>query len=132
MTAAQVGEGPVVFPIVVVEVAGIRCRALLDLGAGSSYASACSPAHKKIAAKPHHSGVRKVEMMLGTVKRVMEVYRIKIKSATGDFEMEADVTKVDKPQLMTVENPRYKSLLKKHPHLKGVVMDDTDDKPRLF
>ena len=37
MTAAQVGEGPVVF--VVVEVAGIRCRALLDSGAGSSYAS---------------------------------------------------------------------------------------------
>ena len=129
MTAAQVGEGPVVFPIVVVEVAGIRCRALLDSGAGSSYASAALLT--KIAAKPHHSGVRKVEMMLGTVKRIMEVYRIKIKSATGDFEMEADVTKVDKPQLMTVENPRYKSLLEKHPHLKGVIMDDTDHKPRL-
>ena len=69
--------------------------------------------------------------MLGTVKRIMEVYRIKIKSATGDFEMEADVTKVDKPQLMTVENPRYKSLLEKHPHLKGVIMDETDHKPRL-
>ena len=40
MTAAQVGEGPVVFPIVVVEVAGVRCRALLDSGAGSSYPSA--------------------------------------------------------------------------------------------
>ena len=39
MTAAQVGEGPVVFPIVVVEVAWIRSRALLDSGAGSSYAS---------------------------------------------------------------------------------------------
>ena len=69
--------------------------------------------------------------MLGTVKRIMEVYRIKIKSATGDFEMEEDVTKVDKPQLMTVENPRYKSLLEKHPHLKGVIMNDTDHKPRL-
>ena len=29
----------------------------------------------------------------------MEVYRIKINSATGDFEMEEDVTKVDQPQL---------------------------------
>ena len=58
MTAAQVGVGPAVFPIVVVEVAGIRCRALLDSGAGSSYASAALLT--KIAAKPHHSGGRKV------------------------------------------------------------------------
>ena len=34
------GEGLVVYPVVVVEVDGIRCRALLDTGAGSSYGSA--------------------------------------------------------------------------------------------
>ena len=32
--------GQVVYPVVLVEVDGIRCRALLDTGAGSSYASA--------------------------------------------------------------------------------------------
>ena len=40
MTPTKVGDGPVVYPVVVVEVAGIRCRALLDSGAGSSYGSA--------------------------------------------------------------------------------------------
>ena len=73
--AAQVGEGPVVFPIVVVEVSGIWCRALVDSEAGRSYASA--DLLKNIAAKPPHSRFRKVEMMLSTVKRIMEVYRIK-------------------------------------------------------
>ena len=34
------GKGAVTYPVVVVEVNGIRCRALLDTGAGSSYASA--------------------------------------------------------------------------------------------
>ena len=34
------GEGSVVYPVVVMEVEGIRCRALLDTGAGSSYALA--------------------------------------------------------------------------------------------
>ena len=34
------GEGSVVYPVVVMEVEGIRCRALMDTGAGSSYASA--------------------------------------------------------------------------------------------
>ena len=30
----------VIYPVVIVEVEGIKCRALLDTGAGSSYASA--------------------------------------------------------------------------------------------
>lgn len=45
--------------------------------------------------------------------------------------MEADVTKVEKPQLMMLKNPHYKKLLAKYPHLKGVTMDDAEDKARL-
>ena len=78
MTAAQIGDGPVVYPMVVVEVAGIRCRALLDSGAGSSYASAALL--ERIGAKLHHFGLRKIEMMLGAGNRVMEVYRIQLRS----------------------------------------------------
>ena len=129
MTATQIGDGPVVYPVVVVEVAGIKCRALLDSGAGSSYASAALL--ERIGAKPHHSGLRKIEMMLGASSRVMEVYRVKLNSVRGNFEMEAEVTKVEKPHLMMIDNPRYKKLVEKHPHLKGVTMDDNDERPRL-
>ena len=38
MTTTEKSEG--VFPVVVAEVNGIRCRALVDSGAGSSYVSA--------------------------------------------------------------------------------------------
>ena len=129
MTATQIGDGPVVYPVVVVEVAGIKCRALLDSGAGSSYASAALL--DRIGAKLRHSGLRKIEMMLGASNRMMQVYQIKLRSVKGDFEMEADVTKVEKPHLMMVDNPQYKKLIEKHPHLKGVTMDDTDERPRL-
>ena len=129
MTATQIGDGPVVYPVVVVEVAGIKCRALLDSGAGSSYASAALL--ERIGAKPHHSGLRKIEMMLGASNRVMEVYRIKLNSVKGNFDMEAEVTKVEKPHLMMLHNPRYKKLVEKHPHLKGVTMDDNDERPHL-
>ena len=61
----------------------------------------------------------------------MEVYRIKLNSVKGNFEMEAEVTKVEKPHLMMLDNPRYKKLVEKHPHLKGVTMDDNDERPRL-
>ena len=60
-----------------------------------------------------------------------EVYRIKFCSVSEDFEKEADVTKVEKPQLMMLDNPRYRKLLEKHPHLKGVTINDTDERPRL-
>lgn len=69
--------------------------------------------------------------MLGACNRVMEVYRIKLRSVSRDLEMEADVTKVEKPQLMMLDNPRYRKLLEKHPHLKGVTINDTDERPRL-
>lgn len=59
----------------------------------------------KIAAKSHHSGVREVQMMLSTLKRIMKVNRMNINSATDNFKTEAD--------------------------LKDVSMDDTDDKPSL-
>ena len=38
MTDGTSGEG--IFPVVVIKVNGITCRALIDSGAGSSYASA--------------------------------------------------------------------------------------------
>ena len=60
-----------------------------------------------------------------------EVYRIKFCSVSEDFEKLADVTKVEKPQLMMLDNPRYRKLLEKCPHLKGVTMNDTDERPRL-
>lgn len=129
ITATQKSDFPVVHPVVVVEVAGIKCRTRLDSCAGNSYASAALL--ERIGAKPHHSGLRKIEMMLGTSSRVIEVYRIKLNSVKGNFEMEAEVTKVEKPHLMMEDNPRYKKLVEKHPHLKGVTIDDNDERPHL-
>lgn len=58
MTATQIGDGPVVYWVVVVEIAEIKCRALLDSGTGSPYASAALL--ERISAKPHHFGLRKI------------------------------------------------------------------------
>ena len=108
---------------------GIKCRSLLDSGAGSSYASAALL--DRIGAKPRHSGLRKIEMMLGASNRVMQIYQIKLRSVKEDFKMKAYVSKVEKPHLIMVDNPRYKKQVEKHPHLKSVTMDDTDERSRL-
>ena len=81
------------YPVVVVEVTKIKCRVLLDFGAGSLYASATLL--DRIGPKLRHSGLIKIEMMLGASNPVMQPYQIKLRSDKGDFEMEADVTKVE-------------------------------------
>ena len=129
MTTNQGNEQHVVYPVVVVDVHGVKCRALLDSGSGSSYASAVLL--KTIGVKPISSEMRQIEMMLSTTTRRMNVYTVNVSSLNKSFEMDINVSKVEKPQLMTLKNPGYKNLLGRHPHLEGVVMDDNDNKTNL-
>ena len=129
MTTNQGNEQHVVYPVVVVDVHGVKCRALLDSGSGSSHASAVLL--KTIGVKPISSEMRQIEMMLSTTTRRMDGYTVNVSSLNKSFEMDINVSKVEKPQLMTLKNPGYKSLLGRHPHLEGVVMDDNDTKTNL-
>lgn len=119
----------VIYPVVVVEVLGVKCRALLDTGSGSSYASAALLDRLKI--RPHQREVRQVEMMMGVVTKPVEIFKVQISSLKGDFLLETDVTLVKKRQLLSLENPRYQQVLERYDHLKGVKMDDMDTKEFL-
>lgn len=68
MTVAQIGDSPLVYPEVVVEVAGIKFRALPDSGAGSSYA--LTALREKVGAKLRHSRMLKIETMLSECNRL--------------------------------------------------------------
>lgn len=45
--------------------------------------------------------------------------------------MSVTVSKVDKLELMMLENPKYEDLINKYTHLSGVHMDHNDTKPEL-
>ena len=129
LTTSDVGKGAVTYPVVVVEVNGIRCRALLDTGAGSSYASAALI--ERLHIRPRRKELKRIEMMLGATNKVISVYNLTIDSIEGKFHLETEVTKVDRGELLTLNNPRYKEIIAKFPHLKEVKMDDVDEKPQL-
>ena len=61
----------------------------------------------------------------------MDIYNINISSLNKTSGIDVNVSKVEKPQLMTLKNPGYNSHLERQPHLEGVVMDDEDDKTDL-
>ena len=123
------GEGAVIYPVVVVNVNGITCRALLDTGAGSPYASAALI--KRLGKEPARTQHKRIDMMMCSTTQKIEQYDVKISSIRGTFEMATTVSKVDKGVLLSVPNPGYAEKLNKYPHLEGVVMDDVDTKSEL-
>ena len=65
-----------VYPVVLVNVDGIKTRALLDTGAGSSYASAqlINALHKK----PAETQTKRIKMMLGFMTTKVEMYNVTV------------------------------------------------------
>lgn len=123
------GEGLVVYPVVVVKVEGIMCRALLDTGAGSSYASATLI--ERLNRQPDHKVYKKIEMMMSSTSQKIEMYKVGISNIKGDFSLPTTLSKVDKGVLLTVPNPHYTEVIRQHQNLKGVIMDDEDTKQDL-
>ena len=128
MLVAQ-GEGKVIYPVVVVKAGGIKCRALLDTGAGSSYASAALL--QRLNSKPERREFRKIEMMMQTSNKTIDVHKLEVTDVKDSFVLKTEVTRVERSNLLSLPNPKYNETIKRFEHLKGVTMDDTDEKEEL-
>ena len=118
------GKSSVTYPVVVVEVCGIRCRALLDTGVGNSYAS---------AALLGRIGKQPVRKEFCSCKQQTK----KSKSRRGDWKSLGKFSpahrdnKGERGVLLTLTNPWYKDILAKYDHLRGVEIDDVEFKREL-
>ena len=68
LTTAEQG---IVYPVVVVKVNGVKCRALLDTGAGNSYIS--SKLIDVLNQKPVAREFRRIDMMMCTTTKKIDV-----------------------------------------------------------
>ena len=129
MTANKPEDREVILPIVLVEIDGIKTHALLDTGAGSSYAS--SKLINALGKKPKEVKTKRIEMMLGSSTTRVEIYAANLKSVDGKFGVDVELSKVEKSELVTVKNPEYAKLLEKYSHLKGAKFDDCDNRAEI-
>ena len=123
------GRGSVTYPAVVVSVGRIQCRALLDSGAGSSYASAALL--DRLGKQPECKEFKVIEMMMQATNREIEIHNVVIESLSGNFQLETEVKMVNRGVLLNLENQGYKDMVARYDHLKGATMDDTDVKKEL-
>jgi hypothetical protein len=117
MLRTAAGKGSVIHLVVIVNAGGIKCRALLDSGAGSSYASAALL--DRLKNRPIRKEPRRIEMMMHTVNKMTEVHNLKISNLKGDFHLKTEVSKVDRAVLLNLENPNYDRLLKQYHTYRG-------------
>ena len=110
------GKGVVIYPVVVVDVDGIKCRAALV---------------KRLEKQPSRMEHKRIDMMMCSTNQKIYQYDVKISSVVGDFDMAASVSKVDRSVLLTIPNPKYADKIHQYPHLQGVVMNSEDKKPEL-
>jgi len=127
MTASDNNEG--IMPVLTVKVDGITCRALIDTGAGSSYASA--KLLDLLKKKPSETKTKRVDMPISSKVTKLEMYDTVVESLDGSYQMSVKLTKVNKAELLSIDNPKYGQLIKKYPHLQGVKITDHDIKDQL-
>jgi hypothetical protein len=128
MTASTEGE-KVCHPVVVVNANGTKCRALLDTGATGSYASAYFLDLLKL--KPKTTLNRRIQTIMGIETKNIHVYDIKVSNLKGDCKIPVCVTRIERSELLSLDNPDYPEMIKKYNHLCGVRMDDVDKKSKL-
>ena len=75
----------VTYPVLVIEVEGVKCRALIDAGAGSSYAS--SKLINKINKKAIRRESKRMETLMHSVVKKTEVYQFEIGYINQEFKL---------------------------------------------
>ena len=70
-------------------------------------------------------------MLMGVTTKTLQEFNVTMHVVTDNFQLDVSMTKIDKRELLLLENPRYEKVLTKHPHLRGVHMDDDDKKTGL-
>ena len=101
----------VTYPVVIIKVYGIKCRTLLDTGAGSFCAS--STLMNKIGTDATRKESRQIEMLMYKTSQMVEIYRLRLFNIEEDFEIYAEMFKVNKRSLLTIPNPHYENVIKK-------------------
>ena len=117
-------------PVIIIKVNGVKCKALIDIGSGSSCISA--KLVNILKAKPVVTQTRQVEMLISSKSVTVDIYEMKTESLDGQHLMKVKPLKVNKPELHAVENPQYADLLRDCAHLSVVDIADKDTKSQLL
>ena len=112
-----------------VDVNDQKFHALLDSGASQSYVS--STLIDLIGARVVRSATRRVATLLGVTATKLQEYDLCLRTVKGNFVLNTRVTRIDKRELLMLDNPRYAERIPTYSHLIGVELEDQSLDRRL-
>ena len=68
---------------------------------------------------------------MGVTTKTLQEFNVTMHAVTDNFQLDISVTRIDKRELLLLENPHYEKVLAEHPHLRWVHMDEDDEKSQL-
>ena len=122
-------EASVTYPVAIVKVNGVKCRALLDSGSGSSYVSESLTDHLKM--NPLRKQYKTIETLTNITTKKLKIYNVKIENLDETFSFRTELNKVEREVLITLPNPDYSAMINSYEHLRGIEMNEKDTKPEL-
>ena len=114
----------VIYPVAIVKVNGVKCRALLDTGSGSSYTSDGLLNYLKI--NPTRKEIKTIETFTNLTTKKLKIYSVKIQDVNKKLSFNTELNKLERDVLLTLPNLKYSRTLKKYPHLKELQMNDKE------
>ena len=116
----------VIHPVFIVKVNNTMRCALLNTGAGSSYASGALL--DRIKLKPIVEETKNIDIMMSSTTRKLEI-------SDGDivWEIQNKFSSVQSREntLLSLPNPKYKAIIDQYKYLARITMNDNDTKPEL-
>ena len=91
-----------------IEVEGVKCRSLINTGAGSSNVSSklIIRLNKKIIRQESKHN----ETLMHSVAQKTAIYELQIRDANHDFTLKIGSNKVEKVVLLEIPNPNYNEM----------------------
>ena len=80
---------------------------------------------------PTRSLTRRIQTIVGVVTKRNELYDVNVSDTNGNHTIPLNVTRVERAELLSVENSSYTEMIHRYQHLKGVKMEDTARKSLL-
>ena len=62
---------------------------------------------------------------------MIDIYDEEITNTNGNFNINTEVSKVDRAEMISMPNPHYEDIIQKYTHLQGMQMEDSDNKEYL-
>ena len=118
-------DNHVTYPLVT-DIEGIKCRALIDTGAGASFAS--STLTDRINKKPIRKQYKRIKTIMGSSTKSIAVYSVEIQDSDHEFKFQTEIDKLEKSVLLELPNPEYQNLQNSYQHLKDIKINDHDKK----